>query len=401
MRETSRTPHLLLTHATSLLAAGALSAALLTSACDTSGGKTNGPATLQPDDFPAATAQWMCDRMQKCKVPHDDNIFMQAMLPQGAACTEAVMPIMGGPNVLVDAIKAGTITYDPAAGAACLGKVQGCIWALDVVNDPTTSVCADAFQGTVAVGQPCHTSAECAGDAYCEDKTGCPGTCTARKALGEPCDWDDDTCAQVGLQGVGVCYWDETARTSTCLEARRGADAAEGGACGLVSHEGNVLTYVDCLEGLWCDSPGQDQPGTCRQPVAAGATCEDQNQVCATGYACIANADGNGRSCQPIPLVNEAGGACGETAFCNPFKLLTCDDTTKTCKVVGDGTEGSSCDLSEPGDDLICNEGLGCDSETKTCLPKRDAGQPCQNDGMCKSGSCDWNQGVCRAEYCG
>ncbi len=440
MRTTQRPTPVLL----SLVAAATLSVGLLASACDSPGGNTNGgtigggtdvdasggdiaggdtastdtaasdtaggdtagsdtgaPSTLAPEDFPAAAAGWLCDRLQKCKVANNDNIFLASMLPQGEACVDTVLPIVTGPNALVDAIAAGTVVYDGAAGAACLAKIQGCIWALEVVEDPTTSVCADAFQGTITLGQPCHLTAECAGDAYCDTESACPGTCTARAALGQPCDGADETCAQESLQGAGVCHWDDGAQSGTCLEARRGADAAEGGACGLVSREGNVLTYVDCTEGLWCDSPSQNEPGTCRQPLVAGASCDNQDQVCVTGQACFPTPDWTGLSCQPIPIVNEVGGACGENmAYCNPLKFLTCDDTTKTCKLAGDGTEGSSCDLGEPGRDLICNEGLGCDTETHTCLPKRDAGEPCQNNSICKSGSCDWKNNVCAADHC-
>lgn len=59
--------------------------------------------------------------------------------------------------------------------------------------------------------------------------------------------------------------------------------------------------------------------------------------------------------------------------------------------------------VGAPARDLICKEGLGCDSETKTCPPKRHAGAPCRNDGICESGTCYYpfqGQAVCTADYC-
>ncbi|HEY3256034.1 MAG TPA: hypothetical protein VGJ91_18875, partial [Polyangiaceae bacterium] len=86
-----------------------------------------------------------------------------------------------------DEIAAGSVVYDPEAAPACVEarRTARC----DDVAFP--HACEAAIDGTRRVGEACERGVECVGDSFC---AGCPGKCTARGKLGDPCG-DGQWCA--------------------------------------------------------------------------------------------------------------------------------------------------------------------------------------------------------------
>ncbi|RMG20502.1 MAG: hypothetical protein D6729_02655, partial [Deltaproteobacteria bacterium] len=112
-----------------------------------------------------------------------------------------------------NAVNKGTLQYDGKKMRECLDALAagGCT----VFADGTTpAACDEALQGTVDAGGACNVNEECAGDAYCDTNSACPGTCVAYVAEGGDC--SSDSC-KPGLDCVN----------NTCV-----AKAKVGEACG-------------------------------------------------------------------------------------------------------------------------------------------------------------------------
>ncbi len=286
-----------------------------------------------PDRYAAAA----CDHLDQCLGPLSEILF-------GSDCPGAVAREIADTSVPLweAAMEAGTLEYDPKAAADCLDRIRtaGCDASFP------RGVCDDVFRGTVAVGEDCTIHEECAGDAYCDLGTGCPGQCRQRGAAGAGCDTDD--ACRTGL---------------ACMDASCAAPLAAGSPCSDEDACGGLST---CLDGR-C-APLRD-----------------------TFVAAV------GESCDP-----EAGRGCVEGASC----VLTGFDATTstpewTCE--SPSSSGGPCKVGFP-DPCPSNEYCDADPATTlefegTCQPRRGAGQPCEDGGdlgtqQCSSGL-ECLDGVC------
>ncbi len=226
-------------------------------------------------------------------------------------------------------------------------------------DDPTVSKCGPGLAcsaGTCV--SPCRAlsglaeNASCSPDLWpdaCAIGLRCdPNTrsCTAKRKLGEACDWGD--CDE----------------HSECNRDRCVARGAEGESC----------DQIGCQLGLACSWQGNNS--TCQSPAAAFESCA--TVPCASGLRC-----GDDSRCHPPAAVGEPCPEfnCVVGAYCNPERL--------ECEALPDG-EGQPCPIGECASGLFCDQLLDPMGE---CLPLGLIGEPCRGHDQCA-------QAYCPAGYC-
>lgn len=292
---------------------------------------------------------------------------------------EPSLPIVEGESPL-DAVRTALVDLfaDPDtvlnedAYDACLDALKAC------TSDPfgITSPCNQVFDGVRALGDGCNDGGECAGDAICNSG-------------------EDEEC--------GVC------------EATVGV--------------GESCVERECNNTLLCDDNN-----ICAKPLAVGAACSIENDVCDNGLACR----GDDRQAVDGVCVSTAietftvGSAC--TTFCgsgNVFDGLVCVESR--CEEIKGVAVGGACDASDRlgapvarycidsfFGDTVCTDGvcallpvldedcldgprpcapeLICSDETSQCVGLPALGAPCVQE--CAEGLvCPFADGgnVCRA----
>jgi hypothetical protein len=340
------------------------------------------------DALPAEIVSAYCDLLFRCDVgTSDDAIAARLILRDSATCAEYLeRAFLSDTQIgaLQQAVEAGTVAYDAAAAGRCLDSLRaGCRASVSgaELGGPD---CDAAFTGTVAEGGGCYLDEECVDGLGCDFASGtCPGSCAT-------VDTGAFTCGGAVCADGEECFFPETG-IERCVTEVLQADAGEGQPCGLVEEGTDTVTRRGCVTGLWCTGDSY-QIGTCRAPIAAGASCAG-NDRCVAGHVCA------GGSCRAVTVVRTPGGPCDETMLqvCDPLLRLEC--VAGSCTEFTDGRSGSPCRTGDFGE-ITCNPGLVCHRDTTTCGSPKAAGTPCVADGECASGSCDAMASTCRERYC-
>ncbi|MBK8170414.1 MAG: hypothetical protein IPK60_08725 [Sandaracinaceae bacterium] len=353
------------------------------SAC--SAGANGGP--IAAGDFASALAGAYCEYARSCVSPENDAPLTQRYLAASSSCAEdflRIAPDVAAPRLRY-AIETGTVTYRPDKARECVDSIAA---TCNVVFDPTllaNGPCAEALVGTIAINGQCHTSAECAGDAYCSFADGlCPGVCVQRLSPGMSCHANAE-CSPSDAH-LGECVTDAVSGERRCAAVGLAADAAEGAPCGDVV-AGNALVRTACARGLFCPNGG----GTCRRAHAVGDACVvETDYACADGSLCLGRAPDS--SCRLATVLNAEGEACDDVStehdayrLCNPLGGLVCTDGT--CTRSGSGMAGSRC--MSGGILLSCESGLVCDGSRMSCIEPGLVGATCYSNIECESGLCD------------
>jgi hypothetical protein len=329
-------------------------------------------------------AQSLCHKLFTCAEARKD--FIIDLLGDEASCVlfaERSLDIDPDKREQMRLVGTHGVTIDEAALATCLELSSSCVVDSNLQHES----CRRAIPGPRAVGESCHSSAECNPDTYCraDDASAtdtCAGTCAARKPAESECNSSEE-CASEG--GYYRCDTGGSSPTGTCQTVTVEAVLAVGDACGTTA----VATKAACTGDLWC-TRGDSQ---CAELIARDEPCIDDHDVCERGYFC-AGAEGS-RTCQPVSLATE------ENASCDPAVLQLCDLNLGltciegTCQKVGDGGTGTLCGV----DSLNCSIGFYCDRESDTCQRRLAASSPCTADRQCESGTCDATS-HCAADYC-
>ena len=191
---------------------------------------------------------------------------------------------------------------------------------------------------------------QCAETGYC-DGIADAGLCVVRKTAGQRCLGDEceallvcdplgSTCVKLQLSSGDLC---SLAQKCPPGEVCVGATAQSSGLCHAPQTEGaRCLTHGDCEAHLACLDG--DAARTCQRREASGVSC-DSSRVCQSGAACTAT------SCTALPL---PGQSCADTRACRWG---------------------------------LCRELANTDGGA-VCGPLLSAGQPCQRNDECVSGSC-------------
>lgn len=233
----------------------------------------------------------------------------------------------------------------------------------------------------------------------------------------------------VASEDAGTVTYDGTA-LPTCLEAFAALDCTDVAIdfpeeCkqaldGLVGEDQDCNHSLECEPGLYCDI--STCPGTCREPLAEGATCgptdrcapghtcfneecvalgdegdpcggPDLPQECLGGLVCVGADDTTEGECYPATnlfVLSESQ----QCSFGNPPALchegLSCTAVSPTC--VETAEPGGACEAALPD---MCPEGEYCPFLGTTCTPKAGAGDTCNALVPCK-GYLRCINGVCR-----
>ena len=109
---------------------------------------------------------------------------------------------------------------------ACLNEIKSLQCnGIDALGQDPFSVCDQVVEGQVDLGGECGLAGECAGDAFCDYQSQCPGICTPRRDDGEAC-LDDEEC-----RAPSRCY-------DVCQPPKQ---------------EGEMCNPTECDEGLDCE----------------------------------------------------------------------------------------------------------------------------------------------------
>jgi hypothetical protein len=349
-----------------------------------SNGGDGGADTLSLDAFASAYYRALCGTLFRCPTLPEGGTALAIFRDEATCAARASVLVGANLDDLVSAARAGRIRYDGAVAARCLQEVtRRCVQS----DTELARLCRSAFVGTLAPDAPCFRDEECAGG-YCDLRSGsdrrCPGVCRAELGPGAACT-DNRQCA-------GWSDLTATCAGDRCVAMTAGPEAGLGGACGIVV-AGAAATSVSCGPGLVCVN------SRCAAVVAAGAACV-RGQPCAAGTLCVARPGATESTCTAAAglVVNRTGEACAANAppLCNPLERLRCDEASRTCVSLGDGTAGAGC---MPGSDfaaLTCNAGLRCDETSRTCQPLVAAEGACQRDSDCASRDCANGRGLAR-----
>jgi hypothetical protein len=344
----------------------------LATGCPTGGGNGGGGDEVALADVGGEVAKIICNVMIECYGFSSDRASCESeWTAQFEDQTQKLWE---------NAVDKGTFQYDGKKMRECLDALAagGCT---AFAGDAPPAVCDEALQGTVASGGACNVDEECAGDAHCDTRSACPGTCVDYVAEGGDC---SSASCKLGLECLN----------NTCV-----AKAKLGEACRGESSPG-------CAAGLTCDGDTATQSGTCVEEapltrVDEGQSCDPQNAVfCNEGLSCVVDSVGSSGPVWKCQAQVAAGAACKAgrpdpcptTQYCagvNPPATMegTCTDKP---------TEGQDC-----GDSLIgggiCASGLICDSNNK-CAKVQRLGGSCSSDEVCASGFCD--NGSCAVPEC-
>jgi hypothetical protein len=266
-----------------------------------------------------------------------------------------------------------TCTAYAEAEEACDGVTTIC--------DPATLFCnaQNQCQAFLAPGEPCPGRDECAPGDVCHGIDDQTYLCTTPVAIGQDCDETNDVCAE----------------RAVCLDGKCTAKVALGEPC----------QYPDnCPEGAFCS-------GTCRAYVQVEGDCSVDN--CAPGLLCtdsVCVAEGHvGEGC---PC--EVGLWCDETSKCRaPGEVgddcsmsvasscpvpLFCHPQTLKCTELA--AENESCSMAAATDS--CEPGLHCVC-TQDCATPLTAAGTCEPRGAIDADCSVWHDcasGICTQQKC-
>ncbi len=329
------------------------------------------------EEVPAKYAAALCKAYSACMGP-----LVEVFLP-GEDCTERTTDaIEDGFGSIEAAVDAKRIKYDGAKVEDCLADLgqRSCDELL--LREP--DACSHVLEGTLAEGEDCSQSEECAGLTYCNFASSCPGTCTALETTGGACKRDSQ-CAS-GL----VC----SEMTERCV-----TPAGAGDACGGAEPA--------CAPGYFCQGANEDEgtSGNCRgydEVFAGGAgdACDIvKNEFCQSDLSCAIDAVGadsvleasctaqvgSGEACKiAVPDM------CPADEYCNvPAALPITLEGTCTSRPEA----GEPCGLATPfaKEGTLCAAYARCDAGT--CRALAGLGESCETKAVCLSENCE--SGAC------
>ncbi len=287
-----------------------------------------------------------------------------------------------------DAIDRGTLDYDAGKMRDCLDAMAGA--GCEAIGDSSApAVCDEAMVGSVAPSGGCFIDEECAGNAYCDDLSTCPGLCEDYLGLNDDCS-TDGRC-DGGLQ----CFNGLCAQPSQLNQS-----------CG-------AGTHPYCDSGLECVGEIEVTPGTCTARPAltlAGLdeTCDPQEGLfCHSGLSCAMTALSGGE----IPVWTcKAGVASGAACFIAvPDQCVEteyCDGQISPANLQGlcAALPGENAPCAEGLSGSKCLPGLECvaiGDGMESCFRPRRLTDPCSTDQECVSGLCDPGSSTCAVPECG
>ena len=213
------------------------------------GGIVQNPIT--PSEFLTSMAQIYCGKSKGCcgAIPGTPGFDLNKCVDifkvqgwEGSAAGSAVPGVLDG----------GNLSFDPVQAKECLRRIAqvSCVNTAAAYKS-VSDVCYKAFVGTKPIGGACAQTIECAPGSYCMKPDAgatpftAPGTCTALKAIGDTCNYDQQN-AHNGL-GVDECTYRASGVPAAYCAKNTGKCSALV-ADGIFS--GNFSPNMQCVSGI-------------------------------------------------------------------------------------------------------------------------------------------------------
>ena len=253
-------------------------------------------------------------------------------MPDHATCERFIDPKQYDTRRAEDAVTAGRMSYDAAAGGRCVATTADAYCLATPFSDPS---CSELFTGLVTESGACTSDYECAGGARCEEAVCavqcCLGTCGApstgdpqppiRAKIGEECQTHTDCVEEAYCEIDRIC---------TAMPDQ------EGERCLFGCARGDLYCDVDLLEcrayaGLdeSCSPNGATAPpcnqawsycdGTCRPRPGIGDSCVEVDRTCIPSTYCDETGQCRNRG--------DVGAECEHSSEC----VVACDLTAGEC----------------------------------------------------------------------
>jgi hypothetical protein len=245
-------------------------------------------APISQDELPGAVASLECDSLGSCC-----SVASFAFDSTNCHAAETAQLKAELTDMLTPAVR-----YDAQAAGDCLAELKGRTTCGSTSPADDIAACDRIFTGTLAAGQACTMSAECASPAYCNrDGTTEQGVCTAlavsaavRGKLGDNCSMTCDDATSCDT----VVSADQSAAQVACY---RSDSLYCDLTCQKLKAIGETCEASDiCQKGLFCDFDSR----ICTAPHPNGA-------VCSGGYQCQSH------KCSVDPVTG-ADGTCSSTS---------------------------------------------------------------------------------------
>lgn len=313
-----------------------------------------------------------------------DNLVRSSQRAEAAACGEPIRPeelnhialTQDEPqsctrgnfaqeiSKLEAAVRAGRLSYDPQAQAACLAAGRSSDGGTPFEGAELTGPCARILTPRVGPGGSCERHDECI-SGYCRagGVASCGGQCAAPIAVGGACAPRRDVCA-----AGSSCEPGPDGRHRCLVHGAPGARCGQG--------------LGVCVEGTECVD------GRCTLPVTEGQACTPGQVSCGEDLECVA-VPGDIARCWARPRLGEA---CQPDLPC-AGTCLRCDLAQGRC--VARGGEGDAC---VPGEDH-CLFAYDC-SAAGRCVLRPRPGEACAKTADFPRGNCLYRDHDCRAGSC-
>lgn len=316
------------------------------------GGPDGGPTAdaAPPDAPPGPSLATLCDATDGLFPQFYDKIFgcypeFELFIPGGAPTSAEIAMACNG--AFQDYLDEGTVVLgDQAAFDACIAWLDS-VTCLELEPDEP-GPCDDVLVGTVALGELCDSSEQCAGDAYCDQSGGgtC-GSCAMQKADGAGCD-DNEECLNGRCDDDGVC---------------RGFGAVSD----------PCLSDNDCAGRLICDA---DTSECAMEPTwMLGSACTELFQCGAFTGDLYCDTDAG--ECVAFRQVGETCDP-GAGQLCDLFEYESCQ--AGECVAPQIVTDGAECGLFEGlkcMDTSLCTDHDGDPGTPTQCAALLDVGDAC------------------------
>jgi len=228
-------------------------------------------APVSQNELPGAVANLVCDSLGAC-------CSSAKLVFDSTNCHAAESALIRNKlrETLTPAVK-----YDAQAAGDCVAALKKDSVCGSTDNADAIPACERMFIGTLAEGQPCTNSAECAGQGSCtEDPTTFERVCRVLSAgnaawirgkLGDSCQGSCEDAASCSSTPVpGDVFVDPNAPAATPVACYYSDSLYCDGTCKKVKAIGEACaTSNACEDGLFCDF----DPGICAAPHPNGATC--------------------------------------------------------------------------------------------------------------------------------
>jgi hypothetical protein len=261
-------------------------------------------AAISREELPAAIASVLCDSLRDC-------CSAAKFVFDSASCAAGVSARL---DAYLDQRTTAAVSYDARAAGDCLAQLEQTVRCGRTEGAENEGACRRMLSGTLAEGQPCSLTPECAEPGICsQDFATRESTCvheTIRTLVhgreGDACSMtcdDEDACSYPELPGdtsgepteptaprVGCYIEDSLVCIETCQRLKDvGEPCAGAGGCKDFCDRESMVCAAPRQNGAACREGFECQSGSCRLAggESEGICVEDFVTGIVTEHACV------------------------------------------------------------------------------------------------------------------